>query len=250
MLSVKVKTKITTLAESGEFSKEELLVKSHDLINSDAVDKGTRNDDETRQIVHDKTITNFISSIPDVVERSTDYITAVREKETRDWRNMFSWVACLKAHARQAYPHLVINWDASMLKFRNFISDKPGKILIERDKFNDMKNRKQSLKVSKPDVQQVALSLGVFVKKNFLSNSFGQLAQPVYLIEDTSLKVEECYWYKIPGLSSSNQVSRCGSLAFCATRCGNEAFFKLFVDEVVLPFVKDIQATPSIPTYN
>jgi len=88
VLSVKVKTKITTLAESGEFSKEELLVKSHDLINSDAVDKGTRNDDETRQIVHDKTITNFISSIPDVVERSTDYITAVREKETRDWRNM------------------------------------------------------------------------------------------------------------------------------------------------------------------
>jgi len=91
-----------------------------------------------------------------------------------------------------------------MLKFRNFISDKPGKILIERDKFNDMKNRKQSLKVSKPDVQQVALSLGVFVKKNFLSNSFGQLAQPVYLIEDTSLLEGDCYRYKIPGLSSSN----------------------------------------------
>ena len=41
-----------------------------------------------------------------------------------------------------------------MLKFRNFIRDKPGKILIERVKFNDMKNRKQTLKVSKPDVQQ------------------------------------------------------------------------------------------------
>ncbi len=59
-----------------------------------------------------------------------------------------------------------------MLKFRNFISDKPGKILIERDKFNDMKNCKQSLKVSKPDVQQGAPSLGVFVKNNF---SFKQL---------------------------------------------------------------------------
>lgn len=32
-------------------------------------------------------------------------------------------------------------------------------------------------------------------------------------------------------------------MAFCAARCGNEAFFKLFVDEVVLPFVKDIQAS-------
>ena len=91
-----------------------------------------------------------------------------------------------------------------MLKFRNFISDKPGKILIERDKFNDMKNRKQTLKVSKPDVQQGASNLGVFVKKYFLSNSFGQLAQPVYLIEDTSLLEGDCYRYKIPGLSSSN----------------------------------------------
>ena len=88
MLSVKVKTKISTIANAGEFSKEELLFESHDLINSDAVDKGTRNDDETRQIVHDKTITNFISSIPDVVERSTEYITPRRERETRDWRNM------------------------------------------------------------------------------------------------------------------------------------------------------------------
>ena len=104
-----------------------------------------------------------------------------------------------------------------------------------------MKNRKKTLKVSKPDVQQGASNLGVFVKKYFLSNSFGQLAQPVYLIEDTSLKVEECYWYKIPGLSSSNQVGGCGFLAFCPTRCGNEAFFKLFIDEVALPFVKDIQ---------
>ena len=42
VLSVKVKTKITTLAKSGEFSREELLVKSHDLINSDAVDIGTK----------------------------------------------------------------------------------------------------------------------------------------------------------------------------------------------------------------
>ena len=79
------------------------------------------------------------------------------------------------------------------------------------------------------------------MKKNFLSICFGQLAQPVYLIEDTSLKVEECYWYKIQGLSSSNQVGGCGFLAFCPTRCGNEAFFKLFIDEVALPFVKDIQ---------
>ena len=139
-----------------------------------------------------------------------------------------------------------------MLKFGNFC-DKPGKILIEREKFNDMRNRKQTLKVSKPDVQQGASNLGVFVKKYFLSkyflsNSFGQLAQPVYLIEDTSLKVEDCYWYKIPGLSSSNQVGGCGFLAFCPTRCGNEAFFKFFIDEVVLPFVKDIQA--SIQTAN
>ena len=64
---------------------------------------------DTRQIVNDKTITNFISSIPGVVERSAEFITAARERETRDWRNMFSWAACLKAHAWQAYPHLVMN---------------------------------------------------------------------------------------------------------------------------------------------
>ena len=104
------------------------MVKSHDLIHSDAVDKGTRNDDNTRQIVNDRTITNFISSIPEVVERSIEYITAARESETRD-----SLAACLKAHACQAYPHLVMNWDATLLKFGNFISDKPGKILTERD---------------------------------------------------------------------------------------------------------------------
>ena len=38
VLSVKVKTKISTIANAGDFSKEELLVESHDLINSDAVD--------------------------------------------------------------------------------------------------------------------------------------------------------------------------------------------------------------------
>ena len=78
---------------------KDLLVKSHEVIHSDAVDRGTRNDDDKHQIVNDKTITNFISSIPGVVERSAEFITAARERETRDWRNMFSWAACLKALA-------------------------------------------------------------------------------------------------------------------------------------------------------
>ena len=85
LLSEKVKTEITTLAKSGGFTKKELLVKSHDLIHSDAVDRGTRNHDDTRQIVSNKTINNFVSSIPDVVERTVEYITAARERETRDW---------------------------------------------------------------------------------------------------------------------------------------------------------------------
>jgi len=80
------------------------------------------------------------------------------------------------------------------------------------------------------------------MKKYFLSNSFGQVATPVYLIEDTSLEENACLWYKIPGLSSLNQIGGYGFLAFCPTRCGNEAFFKYFINEVILPFVQDIQA--------
>ncbi len=86
------------------------------------------------------------------------------------------------------------------------------------------------------------------MKKKILSSSFGQLAVPVYLIEDTSLDANACLWYKIPGLSSSNQVGGYGFLAFCPTRCGNEAFFGNFVDGVVLPFIEEVQANIEIST--
>ena len=59
------------------------MVKSHDLIHSDAVDKGTRNDNDARKIVTDKTITNYISTIPRVVERSTEFITVSQRVKER-----------------------------------------------------------------------------------------------------------------------------------------------------------------------
>ena len=135
-----------------------------------------------------------------------------------------------------------MNWDATTLKFGNFISDKPEKILISKAEYDDLKSKKKSLKHNKDKIAEGGSPLGIFVKKYFLSNSFGQVATPVYLIEDTSLEENVCLWYKIPGLSSLNQIGGYGFLAFCPTRCGNESFFNHFIDKVILPFVQDIQA--------
>jgi hypothetical protein len=68
------------------------------------------------------------------------------------------------------------------------------------------------------------------------------VTQPIYLIEDTCLDDNVCLWYKIPGLSSSNQI---GGMDFWPpVRQGVVMwlFYKYFIDEAILPFVQDIQA--------
>lgn len=241
-MSEEVKEQITELAEGGNYTKKELVEKAHELVVANAVDNNIVPEEDKRHIVGDRTLSNFIGSIEHVVERSSEFITNARERETRDWRNLYSWAACLFCHAVALYPHLVMNWDATTLKFGNFISDKPEKIVIAKAVFDDMKSKMKSLKHARDKAGDGGSPLGIFVKKYFLFNSFGQVATPLYLIEDTSLDENVCLWYKIPGLSSSNQVGGFGFLAFCPTRCGNETFFKHFIDEVIFPFVQEIQA--------
>ena len=119
-------------------------MKAHKLVVADAVDQNMVDDEDKRHLVGDRTLTNFIDNIEGVVERSSEYITDARERETRDWRNLYSWAACLYAHAEVLYPHLVMNWDATTLKFGNFISDKPEKILISKAVYDDMKSKKRT----------------------------------------------------------------------------------------------------------
>ena len=83
---------------------------------------------------------------------------------------------------------------------------------------------------------------GVFCKKYHLSNSFGQLSPNVYLIEDDTIGPDECHWYKVPGLSSDNSVGGYGFVTFCKNRSGNDKFFELYIDVVILPFVTACQA--------
>ena len=62
------------------------------------------------------------------------------------------------------------------------------------------------------------------------------------MIEDDTVAPGECYWYKVSGLSSDNSVCGHGYLAFCNNRAGNDKFFELYVDQLVLPFVSACQA--------
>ena len=111
------------------------------MLIQNAVDNNLVAEADKRPLVKDRTLTNFIGSLEGVVERSSEYITDARERETRDWRNLYSWAACLYAHAEVLYPHLVMNWDATTLKFGNFISDEPEKILISKAVYDDMKSK-------------------------------------------------------------------------------------------------------------
>ena len=139
-----VKGEITELTKADSYTKKELVIKAQELVIQNAVGNNRVAEDNKRHYVGDKTLTNFIDSIEGVVERSSEYITDARERETRDWRNLYSWAACLYAHAEDLYPHLVMNWDATTLKFGNFISDKPEKILISKAVYDDMKSKKRT----------------------------------------------------------------------------------------------------------
>ena len=82
LLSETVKGQITGLAEGGMYTKKELVVKAHKLVVADAVDQNMVDDEDKRHLVGDRTLTNFIDNIDDVVERPTEYITDARERET------------------------------------------------------------------------------------------------------------------------------------------------------------------------
>ena len=144
-----VKGEITELAETGTYSKKELVNRAHELLIKNAADNNLVAEADKRHLVGDRTLTNFIDSLEGVVERSSENITDARERETRDWRNLYSWAACLYAHAEVLYPHLVMNWDATTLKFGNFISDKPEKILISKAVYDDMKSKKRTRNIIK-----------------------------------------------------------------------------------------------------
>jgi len=45
-----------------------------------------------------------------------------------------------------------MNWDATTLKFGNFISDKPEKILISKAVYDDMESKKKNPKHNKDKV--------------------------------------------------------------------------------------------------
>ncbi len=146
------------------------------------------------------------------------------------------------AYSKEWYEAEVTSWDSTVLKFGNFISEKPEKMVIAKAVFGDMKGKNKSPKHARDNSADGGSPLGVFVKKYFLSNSVGQVATPLYLIEDTSLDENVCLRYKIPGLSSSNQAGGVGFLAFCPTKCGNYTFSKHLIDEVIFPFVQEAQA--------
>ena len=197
--------------------------------------------------VSDRTIEDFVRA--EMIAKGAgggrgvipDSNTAARDRETKDPRNVLSWAAAVNAYCKDLYPQLVFDLDAVSLRYGKMMDGNAiERVMVFLDDLKELKSKGVSLKaqIGKEGDEEK----GVFCKKYHMSNSFGQMSPNAYMIEDDTIGPDECHWYKVAGLSSDNSVGGCGFIAFCKKRSGNDNFFELYIDNVILPFVTSCRA--------
>ena len=192
---------------------------TQDWLRMKGVVAGTLSEHSNEDVASDKSIRNYLNTEiedNDATEVVPDTNTLTRDRETKESRNVLSWAALVFAYCKDLYPELVFNWDATSLKFGDMIEgDEACKVLVYANDLRGLKRSGKSLKAQVGD--EFEKVPGVFLKKYHFTNSAGQKAPLVYLIEDETISADECLWYKVPGLSCDNSVGGYGFVAFCRT---------------------------------
>jgi hypothetical protein len=94
-------------------------------------------------------------------------------------------------------------------------------------------NRPASLKVL-PEPGDGGLLYSI--KFYLLINGMGDQSPPIYVIQDKAMEAEALEVHKVPGLGLGTNMEY-GYVLFCHSRCGNLAFYKWFITEILCPWV-------------
>lgn len=169
----------------------------------------------------------------DIHEGKADSTTAARDVACSDVRNMVSFAAAQHMMMPIVDNRLIINLDATQFT----VGDKKGRdTVMYRGKRSDQKG---PLKAA-PDESAKGIT-SFFIKYYLIMTSAGVSADPVYVIADENVPVDEFDHYVIPGLGTSTAPGNKGHVIFCHTRCANERFYTWLNTNIIVPFVFDLR---------
>lgn len=179
------------------------------------------------------------------IELELNVKTAMAEKTTdaraiavSDIRNAVSFAAMnsYMVQSMKVNPKLILNADASQFKVG---SDCKQNIQIKYAETESIK-LEGPLK-SLPNVADKGIT-AFFMKYYLLMSAFGDQADPVFVLADSSMDSESIDVFEVVGLGISNVVGGKAWVVFCKTRCYNLQFYTWFNTTVLVPWVMQIRS--------
>jgi len=146
-----------------------------------------------------------------------------------DVRNVYTMACMMWAFCSVMWACMVFNWDATQY----FCSED------DNSKAVYIKSKDDSDEL--PLTRESAGTLGLSIKYYHLHNAKGMACEPVYIIADDDMAADDFFHIPIIGLGNSTDVGSKGHLCFCKTRSCNEAFYRWFAKEVVIPFIASVR---------
>lgn len=153
--------------------------------------------------------------------------TAARIDAEEDPRNCFSMIAMCYAFAKGLISAMIFNWDATQFKVCGDTSYNVEIVSCKNDG------------LTMPSTRQSPGETDIFVKLYHYHNAAGNVASPVYCVACESMAADDFLVKPIIGLGSDAAIGSTGYLVFTKTRCCNEAFYRWYVREIVVPFLVD-----------
>lgn len=162
-----------------------------------------------------------------LTERKAQYKPKARIEAEKDVRNAFSMFCLAKAFCSDLSPEMIINWDATQYRISG---DGELKRMVRHDDGLD----------HIPPTAEGSGELDQFIKLYHLNNALGLVANPVFLLANPLMEEDEFIVHKVYG---GGNVSNVGCdycyQVYTKSRCGNDAFYRWFAKEIVVPFVID-----------
>jgi hypothetical protein len=130
---------------------------------------------------------------------------------------------------------LKINMDATTFKIEQ---DKDGKYVWHIHEAGD-----------KEQVQRhQEHNLCLFIKEMNFTNSYGDVCDSIYIVQDPNLQKDECYHYLVPGLSSAQIAGAAGHLFVMQSRAANAKFNQTVIEKIALPYIDDLRRNETLAT--
>lgn len=157
--------------------------------------------------------------------------TKARDREESDLRNCLAESVMLEAFSKEVVVECRINLDATQYRMT-----KDG-ILV---KVVYLKDEARTGPITREEEDEDSLGLGVKVY-NQISAS-GSAAPLVFHLANDDMPVDELRVLKVPGFGHDCNPNSFSWVVATTTRCGNDAFYRWFIVNSVLPFIADCKS--------